>query len=194
MDPYLDRVGLFLVKLGWNANTVTFAGLLFGLLAMVAITQGEYLWGLVAIVLNRLCDGLDGAIARQTRLTDLGGYIDIVFDFIIYAGIVFAFAVSQPEFAIWYCFLLFSYMGAASSFLAYAIVASKKKMMISTKRGKKSFHYLGGLSEGFETIVTMVLLCLFPQQSSNICLVYGLMCLATTIGRVWQSYVDFKEI
>ena len=98
-------------------------------------------------LLNRVADGLDGAVARASMTTDFGGYLDIVCDFVFYSAIPFAFAVALPENAFASAFLIFSFIGTASSFLAFAILAEKHN--ISTEiRGKKAFYYLGGLTEG----------------------------------------------
>ena len=47
-----------------SANAATLAGLAIGLLAVPLLAGGHY-GGAVVILLNRLIDGLDGAIARQ---------------------------------------------------------------------------------------------------------------------------------
>ena len=71
----------------------------------------------VLILLNRLADGLDGAIARNTQTTDLGGYLDIVCDFLVYSGVVFGFALARPEAnALPTAFLILSFVGTGSSF------------------------------------------------------------------------------
>lgn len=49
-----------------------------------------------AIFLSRLCDALDGAVARQGQPTDAGGFLDITLDFLFYASIPLAFAVADP--------------------------------------------------------------------------------------------------
>ena len=101
----------------------------------------------------------------SSRLTDLGGFLDIVLDFIVYAGLVFAFAVADPERnALAAAFLLFAFMGTGSSFLAFAIMAAKRGIS-SELRGRKSLYYLGGLTEGTETILFLVLACLLPSIS-----------------------------
>ena len=107
------------------------------------------------ILLNRVADGVDGAVARASMSTDFGGYLDIVCDFVFYSAVPFAFAVVQPENALASAFLIFSFIGTASSFLAFAILAEKHG--ISTEiRGKKTFYYLGGLTEGTETTLLLL--------------------------------------
>ena len=142
--------------------------------------------------MNRLFDGIDGAVARNSSLSDFGGFFDIVCDFIIYSGIVFAFAIYDSNKAFYAAFLIFSFIGPISSFLAYATIASKRKIE-STSRGKKSFYYLGGICEGTETAVVLLLLCALPDYFNIICVIYGILCWITTLGRVYNAWVDFKE-
>ncbi len=190
IDPPLDKAGTFLAARGIHPTTVTLVGFCLGLAAICFISQQYYLTGLALILLNRLFDGVDGALARATQLTDLGGFLDIVCDFTIYAGVIFGFALAQPHNALWAAFLIFSYIGPTSSFLAYAILAERHQLT-SEKRGKKSLYYLGGLCEGTETFFVMVLLCLYPQTLPYVCLIYGIMCWLTSLGRIYRAYLDF---
>jgi phosphatidylglycerophosphate synthase len=135
------------------------------------------------LLANRLADGIDGALARRTGATDLGGYLDIVLDFIIYSGCAFAFALAQPENALAAAFLIFSFMGTGSSFLAFAIFAAKRKLD-GEAATNKSFYYLGGITEGTETILLFVIILLFPSWFPITAYVYGALCWLTTIGRI----------
>jgi phosphatidylglycerophosphate synthase len=184
IDPPLDRLSAPLVARGISANAVTVAGFALGLGAAAAIAGRAYLLGLALLLLNRLCDGLDGAVARRRGLTDLGGFLDIVLDFLIYAAVPFAFALADPAAnAPAAAFLIFSFMGTGSSFLAYAIMAAKRG--VSTElRGRKSLYYLGGLTEGTETILAFVLACLWPALFPWIALIFGLLCWLTTMTRI----------
>ncbi len=62
---------------------------------MPALYLHLYWLALICIVLNRFGDGLDGALARMTRATDGGGFLDIVLDFIFYASVVLGFALAN---------------------------------------------------------------------------------------------------
>ena len=97
IDPPLDSLGRRLAHLGVTANSVTWTGFLVGCGAWALLALQSYPAALALILLNRLADGLDGAVARHARLTDLGGYLDIVLDFLFYSGVVFFFAVGRPE-------------------------------------------------------------------------------------------------
>src|SRR5690606_11034362 len=140
-----------LARKGVRADSATLIGFALGLPAMALVSAGHSWWALPAVLANRAADGLDGAIARQTRLTDRGGFLDIVCDFIDYAGIFFAFALLDPaRTGLAAAFLIFSFMGTGSSFLAFAIMAARRGLE-TTARGRKSIYYLGGLTEGTET-------------------------------------------
>ena len=190
IDPLSNAIGSRLAALGIGANTVTVAGGIAGLAAFVAISQSAFLAGLALIVLNRILDGLDGAVARHAGISDLGGYLDIVFDFIFYALVPLGFAIADPGNAQAACFLVVSFMGTGSSFLAFAILAEKRG--ISTDiRGTKSIYYLGGLTEGAETIAALVLMCVFPEWFTTIALVFGGLCWVTTASRIWWARKSF---
>ena len=193
IDPPMDRIGRLAVQSGLRANHVTLAGIALGLAATAAIAFEAYWLGLLLFLANRLLDGLDGAVARHSKLTDFGGYLDIVGDFIIYSAFIFGFALARPEDnAVAAAFLILSFVGTGSSFLAYAIFAEKRK--ISTDiRGKKSLYYLGGLTEGSETIAAFVLMCLLPDHFATIAWVFGVLCWITTLTRVTAAADSFGD-
>ncbi|MGM0423253.1 MAG: CDP-alcohol phosphatidyltransferase family protein [Pseudomonadota bacterium] len=192
IDPPLNRVAAVLAKTGLTANMVTGFGFGFAVAAFAALAFQAYGAALLFILLNRLMDGLDGPLARQSQASDLGGYFDIVSDFIFYAGAIFFFAVGRPETALAAAFLIFSFMGTASSFLAYAIIAAKRNIHHETQ-GRKSFAYLKGITEGTETIILLALICLIPGGFVWIAAIFGGLCWLTTLGRVLQARDDFKD-
>lgn len=193
IDPPLDKLADALRSSGLTANAITIAGFVIGLGAMVAIATGYFLTAFVLLAINRIADGLDGALARRLGPTDLGGYLDIVLDFIFYSGIVFAFAVYDAEQnALAAAFLIFSFIGTGCSFLAFAIVAAKRKMTTSA-RGQKSIYYLGGLTEGAETITLLLALCVWPLAFPVLAWIFGAMCWLTTLTRIAMAKDAFGE-
>lgn len=190
IDPPLDRVGAWLSRVGLGANTVTVGGFVFGIGAWIALAFREYPLALVLILANRVADGLDGAIARRTAMTDLGGFLDVVFDFVFYAGVPFFFAVGCPEFALPAAFLAFSFMGTGGSFLAFAAVAARRGIT-SEARGRKAIYYLGGLTEGTETIALFVAMCLWPGGFAWLAWGFGGLCWMTTTMRVAAAVTTF---
>ena len=191
IDPPLDRAGSRLAGLGVAANTITVCGFAIGVGAWLALALQSYWLALLLIAANRLADGLDGAVARHSRTTDLGGYLDIVLDFLFYAGVPFFFAVGQPEALLPAAFLIFSFVGTGVTFLAFAILAAKRGVTTEV-RGHKSFYYLGGLTEGTETIALFVLICLFPQAFAWFAWIFGALCWLTAGVRIASAVETFR--
>ena len=184
IDPPLNAFGRGLAARGWSADGVTILGLALGLMAAALIALGAPGWALVPLLASRIADGLDGAVARATRKTDFGGYLDIVSDFLFYGAIPMAFVLMNPEAnAIAGAFLLFSFYVNGTSFLGYAILAEKRDMTTAAQ-GQKSLFYSNGLLEGTETIVFFLLLCLFPAAFAWLAWIFGTLCLVTAILRV----------
>lgn len=192
IDPPLDLVGRGMAGTGIGANTVTWVGFGIGVGAMVALAFQLYWLGLALVLLNRAADGLDGAVARQIGVTDLGGYLDIVLDFVFYSGVVFGFAIGQPDQALPAAFLIFSFVGTGTAFLAYAIMAAKRNLTTDL-RGHKSLFYIGGLTEGTETIALFVTICILPGWFPWLAYGYGALCWLTTGVRVASAMDAFRD-
>jgi phosphatidylglycerophosphate synthase len=192
VDPPLDRLGRRLAAAGVSANAITVAGFAVGLLAVPLLAAEWYAAALALIMLNRLADGLDGAVARRTRLTDLGGYLDIVCDFVFYAAVAFGFALSRPENAVPAAFLMLSFVGTGTSFLAYAVMAAKRRLA-TDHRGAKSLYYIGGLTEGTETIAVFVAFCLWPDTFVPLAYGFGALCWITTASRAAAAWRTLRE-
>lgn len=172
------------VAWGIGANTVTVLAFALGMAAAALVAAQLYWVALAVLLVSRILDGLDGAIARETKLTDLGGYLDITLDFIVYASVVFGFALADPHAnALAAAFLTTSFMAPAATFLAYAIFAQKHGLTTDI-RGAKSLYYLGGLTEGFETILALCLMCAFPAWFPVVAVVYAMMCWITGGTRI----------
>ncbi len=184
LDPVFNVIARYLAKTGISANFITLAAVLVGLAVLIPLTLQNYLVALALIVVNRLMDALDGAVARRNGITDLGGFFDVVGDFIFFGAVVLGFALAAPEAnALAAAWLLFAFMGAEASFLAYAALAEKHHFHTES-HGKKSIFFLGGLVEGFETVAAFVLACLFPHWFPWIAVVFGVLCWMTTGARI----------
>lgn len=191
IDPPLDRAGVLLAGWGISANAVTLAGLATGLAGAAAITQHAYLPALVLILFGRILDGLDGAVARATRPSDFGGYLDIVADFAFYVAVPLAFGVAMPDAMPAAALLIASFTLTGISFLAYAVMAAKHGRETEA-HGKKSFFYNSGLAEGTETIVAFTLMCLLPSAFVTIAIIYAALCIATVGQRSWAAFREFS--
>ena len=192
IDRVLNPIGRGLVVLGITANQVTMVGVAFGLIAAGCVAAGLFYPAFWFVIANRIIDGLDGAVARASRSSDFGGYLDIVSDFIFYSAIPLAFAVARPETALAAAFLIFSFIGTATSFLGFAILAEKHQVTTQI-RGKKAFYYLGGLTEGTETILLFLAMLLWPDYFKLMAIIFGILCWVTTGTRIHAAYRQFND-
>jgi phosphatidylglycerophosphate synthase len=193
ITPVFDFAGTRLARRGLKANVVTIAGLSIGALVIPALAIEAYGIALGIVLVNRLLDGLDGAVARSSSITDLGGYLDIVGDFLFYSAVPFGFALARPEEnALASAFVIFSFIGTGASFLTYAIMAAKRDITTDI-RGRKSLYYLGGLTEGTETIAFLVLICVVPDNFSLIAWIFGVVCWVTTFSRMLAAATEFGD-
>ena len=187
----LQALARWLAGQGVRADHLTWAGFAVGLLAVPLIASGHPRWALLAMALNRLADGLDGTLARLTTPTDRGAFLDITLDFLFYASIPLAFALANPAAnGLAAAVLLFAFMGTASSFLAFAVLAARRGLT-STAYPRKGFYYLGGLTEATETLAVFTLMCLVPAWFVPLALGFAALCALTTVTRVvagWQAF------
>lgn len=189
--PVLERLAGPLASAGASANAVTVTGFAVGLAAAVAIASGHFWTGLVLVLVSRLSDGLDGAIARIKGRTDLGGYLDIVLDFTFYGAVPLGFVFADPAAnALAGAVLIFSFYVNGASFLAYAIMAEKRHMT-SEARGAKSLFFTTGLAEATETLAVFVLFCLFPGWFAPLAYVFAALTLYTAVSRIVLAAQSF---
>lgn len=192
IGPGLDRLGEGLARRGVGADTVTFLGFGLGLVAAAAIVAGFYALALVPLLLSRLCDGLDGAVARHTQKTDRGGFLDIVLDFAFYGGIPLAFVLARPEAnAVAGAVLLLSFYVNGTTFLAFSLMAERRGFS-GVARGEKSLYFTTGLAEATETIAVFCLFCLLPQGFAVIAYVFAAACFITAVARIALALRVFR--
>ena len=171
-----------------SANTITLVGFAVGSLVIPLLLLKLYSAAMTVILVNRFFDGLDGAVARKFGPTNLGGYLDITCDFIFYSVVIMGFALADPENnGLASAFLIFAFIGTSSSFLAFAISA-KKQGISSNAHGRKAFYYLGGLTEGTETILFFVIICMYPATFPVLAVLFGSLCWITVLGQFSSAF------
>ena len=186
LTPGLDAVGGWLAAAGVRPLAVTGAGWVAGVGACVAVGFGQWTLGLVLWLLNRLLDGLDGPVARRRGATDLGGFLDIVADFSIYAGFVLAVAVAVPDARVAALALLTAYYVSGTAFLALSSLIERRGSDRGggSIRDGRSLRFVGGLAEGTETVIVYVLFCLFPGHAALIAWVFTAAVAVTAAQRI----------
>lgn len=184
LRPVMTRAARVLLRAGASADGLSFTGFAIGLGAAAAIATQHFMAGLVLLLLSRLMDGLDGAVARASQPTDRGGFLDITLDFLFYAAIPLAFAMADPAAnALAAAALLASFLGTGSSFLAFAVMAEKRGLTDTALPGK-SFYFLGGLTEATETIAVFAAMCLWPSVFPTLAWGFAALCTLTTALRI----------
>lgn len=192
IDPPLNTAGRWLAARGAGANAITLSGMVLAIAAAWTISEAYYLAALALVLLNRLFDGLDGAVARQRGMTDFGGYIDIVGDFVFYTAVPVGFGIAAPENLLPALVLVASFALTGTSFLAFATLAAKRGFE-TTAHGRKSFFYNTGLAEGTETILVFVAMCLLPQHFGTIAWFYAAVCFVTVAQRSLAAHAVFRN-
>jgi phosphatidylglycerophosphate synthase len=184
LKPGLDGLARRLAGWGFGADALTLAGFAIGLAGALAIALHAPLAGLLLILTSRLCDGLDGAVARLTQPTDRGAYLDITLDFIFYASVPLGFAIADPAAnALPAAVLLVAFIGTGSSFLAFAVLAERRGLK-SVDFPAKGLYYLGGLTEATETLICFGLMCVFPAQFAWWAYGFAALCGLTIVTRL----------
>lgn len=182
-----------LARHGVTADQITVAGFGIGLLAVLAAAFQLYALALALFAANRLADGLDGAVARLSAPTDRGAFLDIAFDFVFYALFPVGFALADPAAnALPAAVLVASFMGTGSSFLAYSVLAERRGLS-ADDYPTKGIYYLGGLTEGAETIAVMAAFCLWPGAFAPLAYGFAAACFVTTATRWLAGWRSFEE-
>jgi phosphatidylglycerophosphate synthase len=188
IDPPLNAAGWWLARRGVAADHVTIGAFIMGVAGAGAIALGQPLAGLAFLLMGRIADGLDGAVARATAKTDRGGFLDIVLDFTVYGLVPVGFAVADPaQNGVIATLLVASFLANGSSFLAFAVMAAKRGSETSAQ-GQKSLYYMAGLIEGAETVVFFLLCCLFPAWFPWLAAGMAAACYVSALGRVILAY------
>jgi phosphatidylglycerophosphate synthase len=195
IKPLLRPIVVGLDKRGITPSHVTIAGFIFGLIAVPLIIVNWWLGALGFIILNRVCDGIDGELARyQKSSSSAGGYLDICLDFLFYASIPLAFGIANPsEWGIPAVVLLATFIGTGSSFLAFA-VAAEKFNIDRPQFENKSFYYMQGLTEGTETIAVFLAFCIWPTHFPIMAYCFAAACFITIVTRISGGFATLKRV
>jgi len=177
-----------------HPDQLTLVGFGLGMLAVPLLALQLWYPALFFIALNRIIDGLDGALARHQKNTSAaGGFLDICVDFVFYAAIPLGFAMASPiENALAAAVLLTVFIGTGSSFLAFAIPAEQLNLP-RPQFANKSFYYLNGLTEGTETIAFFVAFCLWPAYFPELAYSFAFLGAITIFTRIHGGYHTLKN-
>lgn len=183
----------WMVARGVRADQITLAGLGIGLAAAGAAALSLFWLALLGLALNRFADGLDGAVARLTEPTDRGGFLDIALDFVFYAAFPLGFVLADPAAnAVPGAMLLASFVLSGTSFLAFSVMAERRGLS-AADYPSKGIYYLGGLTEGAETIGFFIAFCLFPAAFPVLAYIFATAAAFTGVLRFFAGWRAFGD-
>lgn len=187
-DRLLEPVAQSLLA-GISPNLISFLALVPGLLAALAVVQGHLAAGLILWLFNRLLDGLDGLAARvHDKKGDLGGYLDLLLDFLVYLAVPIAFVVREPTPAhLWALIaLLASYQINTLSWTLLSALLEKRRAGDAARL--TSVEMPAGLIEGAETMVFYTLFFLLPGHILWLFSLMAVLVFFTAAQRVWWAW------
>ncbi|HRJ68277.1 MAG TPA: CDP-alcohol phosphatidyltransferase family protein [Beijerinckiaceae bacterium] len=192
VTPPLDGIAAWCAARGIAANAVTLLGAAFGLACGACIAVGWFMPALACLAASRIADGLDGAIARRSGITDFGGYLDIVCDFVFYSSVPVGFAIlDSGRCAVAASLLLASFYLNGASFLGFSALAAKRGMDTDV-RGRKSLYFTTGLMEGSETIAFFAAFLIWPEYFPVLAPIFTALCLVTMLARMALAWRVFS--
>lgn len=164
-------------------------GLVAGIAAALALWQQAYGVGFSLWFLNRVFDGLDGAVARiRGTQSDLGGYIDIIVDFVVYALIPVGLVLGRSSAAahLSLIFLLCTYYVNGASWMYLAAILEKRNLRHADRL--TTITMPAGIIGGTETIIFYTLFIIFPGQIPWLFGLFGLLIILTILQRLhWAT-------
>jgi phosphatidylglycerophosphate synthase len=177
---------------GLHPRLITGLALLAGLGAVGAAWGSAFGVGLVLWLVNRLLDGLDGAVARaHGRSSDLGGFLDLVADFVVYAAIPVALALrpgAPPGLARAAVLLLAVFYVNSAAWMVPSALLEKRGQGADRKGEATSVTIPEGLVSGGETVLFYSLFFLLPGQQVTLFLLMAGLTGITAVQRViWAS-------
>jgi phosphatidylglycerophosphate synthase len=174
LDPFLRPVKERLLAPAARAigrrispMAVTLAGFLLGIGASVAAARAAYTAALALWLANRVLDGLDGTLARvQGAQSDVGGYVDLLLDFVVYAAIPFGLVLGRPSVATALAALALvgSFYVNAASWMYLAALLERRGVGARSRGELTSITMPEGLIGGSETVVLYTLFLVWPGQ------------------------------
>ena len=187
-DRILSSVAVF-IRARFHPIQITILAFMIGLIGVFALTQQLYLLGFFLWCVNRFFDGLDGTVARLYDLqTDLGGYLDILLDFVIYAAVPVALVIAEPTSTGYLAviFLLATFYINAASWMYLSAILEKRAQGANVQGERTTVTMPGGLITGAETILFYCAFILFPAYLVQLYLLMSVLVIVTMIQRfIW---------
>ena len=199
LRPLKDRLLAPLAKRlrGVAPGAITATGLGLGLGAAVAAWAGAFGLGLALWLANRVMDGLDGAVARlQGQASDLGGFLDLVADFAVYAAVPAAMALRpgvDPELTRAGLVLVATFYVNAASWMVPAAILEKRGRGADVRGETTAVIMPEGLVAGGETVLFYTLFFLLPPRQVTLFYLMAGLTVLTILQRIRWGIREFAS-
>ena len=178
-DGPLARAGAALA-LRVSATTVTVVGFAAGIVAAALIVADLALVALPFLLLSRAADIMDGPIARASRTTALGAFLDLSLDLILYAALPVAFAIRDPASGLAAAFLLFGFV---------SMMALELSLRFSSRDPAAPMAPLIGHTE---LLVVFAIACAYPPAFPLLCYIGGAACFVAAGFRLASAVTNLS--
>lgn len=160
----LELLGKICVFLRISPLAITLANIPITIIIFICILKEFFIVAIILIIINRILDGLDGVVARQTNTNSVrGAYMDLVVDYLFYTAVPLAHGILNPEKnAIATMLILAVFILSGINFIASSSAAHKLDIT-SSRFPQKNFYYHSNLIEGSETILYVLTITMFPN-------------------------------
>ncbi|MGI8911010.1 MAG: CDP-alcohol phosphatidyltransferase family protein, partial [Rubrobacteraceae bacterium] len=172
-----------------HPNLISVLALLAGLAAALLAARGRPVPAVAAWAASRILDGLDGSVARAVGTqSDLGGYLDTLMDFVVYAAVPIGVVLGHPSATAWHSglFLLASFYVNAASWMYLAAILERRNLGAGTTGERTTVTMPPGIVAGTETVVIYSLILLVPAWAPTLFWLMGsLVCLNVVLRLAW---------
>ena len=180
-DPSCHYIPLAVTPL--HVTTSAFSA---GLAACYSASQQQVLLSVFFWLLNRVLDCLDGALARHRKAaSDLGGFLDLLGDFIIYSLLPISLAMGQPD--AWEAVAILEASFHVNNFILFYVAAIAEKKAVANGAKSKELTSLmmkPALIEGMESGILFTAMVVFPEYLRILSWVMALLVSLGIIQRV----------
>lgn len=160
---------------------LTLLAFLSGILSCIAAARALPFQSVMLWLINRVLDCLDGAVARnRNQSSDLGGFLDLLADFIIYSAIPISCALGlsvtpSKERGLWLAVSLAEAAFHVNNFILFYVAAISEKKKKAGSDEKEVVKELTSLSmrpaliEGAESGIIFSIMLARPEWTCPLC-------------------------
>ncbi|MBM7702433.1 CDP-alcohol phosphatidyltransferase family protein [Metabacillus iocasae] len=182
IQPVITTTATFCLRMKLTANHVTYIGFFVGICAGLFVYFEQTVVALILLWLSGFLDAVDGTMARKTKPSAWGTFLDIGFDRLVEISIILGLAFRYPD-SMWALLLL-------SVSIIYAMTVFLTVGALAEKSGMKSFYYQTGLGERTEGFILFSFMMTFTSYLTW----FTLLFLAVEVFTTFQRIRDAKRI